>query len=142
MVNFARFRVILTVVAVVIAYSMLVPIVPFQRYYQGDFTTESKIQSVGCRGGVYWLQTIPPPEGTNQPTTLSTFEVVGAESLSALVSGIGAVSIGLCAYTPFTTDGFPWILLISALVSVAVALSLFLVVSRPRSLGIICAEKN
>jgi hypothetical protein len=49
------------------------------------------------------------------------------ESLGAWALGLGAVSIDLCAYTPFTANG-PRTLVLSAPITLAFALSLIFVV--------------
>jgi hypothetical protein len=127
-----RLRAVLIVAAVLVGYALLVPTIPFQRYYSGDFTSESMIQSLGCRSGTYSFQTQAPSGATPGPNGASTFGVAGAESISAWVFGTGAVTIGWCSGTPFTVRGYPDLMLLDGLASVALALSLFLFVQSQR----------
>ena len=95
MLNFGRKVGILGLV--LLAYVVLVPIIPFHYFYNIDPNNPSTIEQVCPKGLVYFDAFSRPASG---PLDSANLGVWGVESISATFTNFGVVSDGLCAFNP------------------------------------------
>jgi hypothetical protein len=95
MLNFGRKVGILGIV--VLAYAVLVPIIPFRYFYNVDQNNPSTIEKA-CPKGLVYFDAFSRPDAV--PLDSANLGVWGVQSITAAFTNFGVVSDGLCAFNP------------------------------------------